>query len=635
MTATARTRPRALLIGAALGGMLLTCQPAFAATDQLRSVQVHGEQVNFVLGSSSVPAAGALKVTVRIDGQPVPATVTAVHPRAVTTVARRAVLLIDTSGSMKGPGIAGAKAAAVAYLAQVPTDVLVGLTSFDSAVHPLVAPTIDRVALRKAVLGLTAQGETALNDGVLSAIRTLGSDGQRRIVLLSDGADSVSSAPLAAAVSALRAAQVQFSAVQFGSDTSANPALKQLAAVQGDRLVTTADPATLTAAFAEVAQTFAADLDITATLPARATGQTVELSATVGGSSASQRLAVPAAAVPVPVNQRWFGSRTSLPWAAAAVFLGLLALLLVAVKTGGSPADATRKTRRVLARYSLLPRAQKAPEPSVLGESVVARSALELAGRVTQRRGLEERLTKKLDQAALPMRANEWVLMQFLISVVAVALTYALTTNLILGLLLGLLLGVLGPRKFLSYRIGRRQRAFLAALPDSLQLMAGGLSSGYSLPQALDTVVREGSQPIAGELGRALSEARIGVPIEDALDTLADRMDCEDFRWVVMAIRVQHEVGGNLSEVLGTVATTMRERARIRRQVRTLSAEGRLSAWILIGLPVLLGLYQYAFRGDYFRPMYTTTAGLVMLTLTAVSMTVGALWMNKLVKVEV
>ena len=136
-------------------------------------------------------------------------------------------------------------------------------------------------------------------------------------------------------------------------------------------------------------------------------------------------------------------------------------------------------------------------------------------------------------------------------------------------------------------------------------------------------------------MGRALSEARIGVPIEDALDTVGERMDCEDFRWVVMAIRVQREVGGNLAGVLTTVAATMRERSRIRRQVRTLSAEGKLSAYILIGLPVLLGLYEYAFRGEYFRPMYTTAPGIVMLLGTALSMTVGALWMNKLVKVEV
>ena len=98
---------------------------------------------------------------------------------------------------------------------------------------------------------------------------------------------------------------------------------------------------------------------------------------------------------------------------------------------------------------------------------------------------------------------------------------------------------------------------------------------------------------------------------------------------------MQREVGGNLAGVLTTVAATMRERARIRRQMRTLSAEGKLSAYILIGLPILLGLYEYTFRGEYFRPMYTTTPGIVMLVVTALSMTIGALWMNKLIKVEV
>jgi Flp pilus assembly protein TadB/Mg-chelatase subunit ChlD len=651
MTARRRTARRLAALGA--GVAVLTCAAMPAVADNangIRSVAVNGDQVRIVVSSTALRQQvrpGSQDVTLHVDGVAVPARVTTVSGQQTTSERRSVLLLVDTSGSMAGAGIAGAKAAANVFLNEVPSDVLVGLTTFDSGVHPLSVPTTNRATLRLAVARLITRGETSLNDGVLSAVRTLGTVGTRRIVLLSDGADSVSKATLASAVAALRASRIQLSPVQFGPDTSSNVALRQLAAISGGRPAHAADAAALATAFTTAAHAFAANVEITATLPAAAAGRNVQFSVSLGNPAvvSSTRFDVPAfsgtsAVVRQPTAsapEGWFGSRASLPWAGAAVFAGLLALLIVGLDIGGAHADAGRRTRRVLARYSLLRHKQEeAPAaPGVMGDSAVARSALELAGRVTQRRNLDQRLARKLDQAALPLRPNEWVLIQFLLTLTVGSLAFAFTSNALLAALLAPVLGVAGPWLFLRRKVSRRQRAFLEILPDSLQLIAGGLSSGYSLPQALDTVVREGAEPIAGELGQALAAARIGVPLEDALDAIGERLECEDFRWVVMAIRVQREVGGNLAGVLSTVATTLRERARIRRQVRTLSAEGRLSAWILIGLPILLALYQLAFRGEYFKPMYTTAVGIAMLSGTAFSLVIGALWMNKLVKVEV
>ncbi len=129
--------------------------------------------------------------------------------------------------------------------------------------------------------------------------------------------------------------------------------------------------------------------------------------------------------------------------------------------------------------------------------------------------------------------------------------------------------------------------------------MAGGLQAGLSLPQAVDSVVREGNEPMAGELRRALVEQRLGVDITDALEGVGQRMDSEDFGWIVMAIRIQREVGGNLAEILHTVADTLREREYLRRQVRALSAEGRLSGYILAGLPPLIFVYMMFANREY------------------------------------
>jgi tight adherence protein B len=151
----------------------------------------------------------------------------------------------------------------------------------------------------------------------------------------------------------------------------------------------------------------------------------------------------------------------------------------------------------------------------------------------------------------------------------------------------------------------------------------------------VDTVVREGSDPMAAEFRRALVEMRLGVEIEDALDGVSERMDSVDFRWVVMAIRIQREVGGNLAELLNSVADTIREREYLERQVLSLSAEGRLSVWILGGLPPGFMLYLLMANPEYLSPLISTPIGFVALGVMAVLLVVGVLWMKKLVKVDV
>ena len=121
--------------------------------------------------------------------------------------------------------------------------------------------------------------------------------------------------------------------------------------------------------------------------------------------------------------------------------------------------------------------------------------------------------------------------------------------------------------------------------------MSGSLAAGLSLTQSVDTIVREGSEPVASEFKRVLVETRLGVPLEIALEGVAERFESKDFDWVVMAINIQRQVGGNLAELLDTVAATMREREYLRRQVASLSAEGRLSAWVLSVLPPGFLLY--------------------------------------------
>jgi tight adherence protein B len=190
-------------------------------------------------------------------------------------------------------------------------------------------------------------------------------------------------------------------------------------------------------------------------------------------------------------------------------------------------------------------------------------------------------------------------------------------------------------RLVLSVATGRRRAAFAEQLPDMLRLIAGSLQSGFSLPQAVGAVVGEGSQPAAGEFSRALAEVRVGADLGDALNRVAGRMGSADLRLTVMAVRIQREVGGNLAEVLNNSVGTMRERAFLRRQVRALSAEGRMSAYILLALPFGVGAWFFFVDPKYMSLLYTTAPGLLMLAGSGVLMALGVFWMRKLIDIEV
>jgi tight adherence protein B len=271
-----------------------------------------------------------------------------------------------------------------------------------------------------------------------------------------------------------------------------------------------------------------------------------------------------------------------------------------------------------------------APTPGLTANAVgFAQKALE------QNRGFEAKLGTRLEAAGMSLKPAEWLLVHAGIAVGLSFLGLLMSSGSIVVALLALFFGLVLPWVYLSVKHSRRVKAFNSRLADTLQLMSGSLSAGLSLAQSVDTVVREGLDPIAAEFRRALVEARLGVDIEDALDSVAERMRSRDFHWVVMAIRIQREVGGNLAELLLNVAETIREREYLARQVKALSAEGRLSVWILGGLPPAFMAYLTVANPEYLHPLVSTMLGWLMLGAMAVLLTIGVLWMKKVVKVEV
>jgi tight adherence protein B len=262
--------------------------------------------------------------------------------------------------------------------------------------------------------------------------------------------------------------------------------------------------------------------------------------------------------------------------------------------------------------------------------------AVDLASKaLASNRGLEIRLAARLEAAGMSLKSAEWLLLHAGIAVGTTAVVFMLTGgDLLLGVL-AFLAGAVLPWLYLGSKRSRRLKAFNAQLPATLQLLAGSLQAGLSLAQGMDTIVREGADPVAGEFRRALVETRLGVQVEDALDAIALRMGSDDFRWTVMAIRIQRDVGGNLAELMLNVAATMREREYLRRQVKSLSAEGKFSAYILLSMPPLVLLYESMTNRDYVHPLFSTPLGFAMLGAMVLLMGVGAFMMSRMIKLEV
>ena len=196
-------------------------------------------------------------------------------------------------------------------------------------------------------------------------------------------------------------------------------------------------------------------------------------------------------------------------------------------------------------------------------------------------------MAERLDNAGMAMQPKQWTQVRLAALVIGAVLVGILLG--LIGILLGALVAWLVTGAYPRFRERRRQAAFADQLPEALQMVVGSLRSGFSLAQSLDGVVRDSPPgPLTVELGRALSEVRLGADLADALERTATRVDNNDLSWAVTAIRIQRDTGGNLAEILETTVETIRERGRLARHVRALSAEGRLSAYVLIALPFVL-----------------------------------------------
>jgi tight adherence protein B len=562
------------------------------------------------------------------------------------------MLAVDTSGSMRvNDNIARARDAATALVQRMPQGTRLGLVAFSDDPRVVQPLTDNHQQVRQAIDRLQAGGDTALYDAVALGSRLLeGEQGQRNLVVLSDGRDEGSSANLERAIDAAKQADVTVYTVGlkvpgFNQDLAA---LNQLATGTDGRAFEANNADDLVTQFGSIGQALASQYVVTMELPPglgkyAAFRLEVRANGAVGfyenanfalpGGASPATTPVPAELPPAPGLSR-LESPQGRYVAALTGFTAVLIVCLLLLRPGSSRRP-YRALRQRLSPYSLTPAiADDQIRLTAFGSSEWAGKATAMAETLVRRGNLEEAFLDRLEAAGLNMRVAEFVLISLGSAFIPPLLALIVTRNLLVAALV-VLLGTVAPFLYLSVRASRRQAKFEEQLPSTLQLLAGALQAGHSLQQAVDTVVHEAGDPIAGEFQRVLTEARLGRPLEEAFEAMAKRTKSVDFKWTVMAIRLQRQVGGNLAEVLSTVSQTIRDRYSLKRQIKALSAEGRLSSVILSILPVVMFAALLLMNPVFLRPLFTTTIGIMMLVVAAILMVLGVFWLKKITEIKV
>ena len=598
-----------------VAALLATPNLAAESTLAVSGLRLEAGLVEFYLSAQDPSATGKFgEVTVSVEGRALEVKTEPIAKNPTDIPGRATVLVLDTSASMAGEPLADVQAAAVSYLSQLPSDVTVGVVSGGGPAMVLQPLTNDRTIAISKVKELTAAGGTAVHDAVLNAgsMMAVGNWSQRRVVVLTDGEDTASDATVEELRKSTDAANIPVDLIAYRTTDTATAPLSGVAAATGGQAYSAGNTLALNNIFANAAKAFSALLLVRAVVPPELSDRETKLQIVAGGAktevpvrfSVDTRAGVPLQGRDAPPPD------PTIAWLSAGLaFAALLILGLVLI----TPIVSRAEHRRRLAQVSQFT-APKPTRPSTSDTehaNQVAQAALAFSAQVVKSANAEGRITQQLDRAGIRMKPHEWVLLRGVVSL-GLALLLAILVHPVTGFVLGAVLGVALTSLYHRNRATKRANAFSELLPDALQLIIGSLRAGFSLHQAVDAMVRELPDPIATDFGRALGETRLGTELEDALDRMAARVRNRDLSWAVVAIRVQQEVGGNLAEVLSNTVETIRDREAVRRHVQALSAEGRLSAWVLLALPAIVGVLMFAFRGEYVRPLYTHPTGIMM-----------------------
>jgi tight adherence protein B len=255
-----------------------------------------------------------------------------------------------------------------------------------------------------------------------------------------------------------------------------------------------------------------------------------------------------------------------------------------------------------------------------------------LSGDVQDKR-FSSRVQRDLARADLRLRVAEYYYIRIGLALGLAAVLLLLRDP--LSAVVGALLGYFLPRMWVGRRIGSRLNAFNKQLPDTITLLSNSLRAGSSFLQSIELVSRESPAPMGPEMGRVVREVNLGLSMEEALSNLVRRIKSDDLDLMVTAIGVQQQVGGNLAEILDTIAFTIRERVRIKGEIRTLTAQGRYSGYLVAFLPIAIMVTLNFINPEFMQPLFTELIGQILLVMGGIMMTIGFFAIQKITDIKV
>jgi tight adherence protein B len=594
------------------------------------------------------PNPDLLEVTV--NGSPVQNQETV--PLGESTTPVGVVLAIDASGSMSGAPLDAAKSAAKDFVTQKRTTDSIALVTFADVATVQIGFTTNSSDLINRIDGIEAGGETAFNDGVILGVGIYDSASARQLlpnlIVLTDGEDTASIATLEDAVSTIEETRVRVFGVALESPDF-NPEPVETIATAGNGLfLSTPDPEQLSALYGEISReisnTLVTRFNSTVYTPGEVSFEVSYpgvashgVAFPVSGFATTTTAAPSTTTVSVPPSSFVVESSPLLPlnnlkWIAV-VGLGLTLFLFLVILFGREDDEGGNRFAKRLQAYGRKGKPSEVEKRPFLERIPILNRFSQAAEEEVKKRGLLSGVNAALEQANIPMTPGEAILAMIGLAAVG-GIFFAIFYGTLVGAVtFGVLLFVF--TIFIRWTGGRERKKFEKQLPDTLTLLATSLRAGYSLLQAIEAVSSEAPDPTAREFSRAVTEARLGLSVADSLQGIVERTQSEDFEWAVMAIDIQREVGGNLAEVLQTVADTMLARNRLKGEIRALTAEGRISAFVLGSLPFALGTFLWFTNRSYLEPLFEAAMGRIAVVVGILLMGAGIFWLKKIVDIEI
>jgi tight adherence protein B len=622
---------RLLLAVSALGAM---AAPAAFAAGGVRLTEARGAPFpgrSFVVSLPGDRSLSAGDVTVTENGKAV-ADVRLVPAAAAERKAFGVVLVIDTSDSMAGRPLAGALAAAKAFVARRPPNQQIALVTFNANATVALPFTTSaaRIAAALSVKPALAYG-THIYDAVGEALDLIQQAGieSGSIVLLSDGSDTGSRAPVAAVLTGATGAHVRLFTIGLHSAHFDPKTLGELASGGGGQYAEAKSTAELAPLYDRLGAELSREYLLTyKSLAGPEARQTVNVQIAGSGSASSAYVtpALKAAVAAAPYHESLVTRIVT-----SVLFMVLIALLctgalattlLLLLQPGGSD------LRRRMSEFVSL----TAPGRPQVSRRTVISGVLDDAEGSLGRRQFWARFEESLEIAQIKMPA-----MQIVAWTVAGTLLLAVALDVLFGpiFVLFALITPLAVRSWVRWKLAQRRKRFAEQLPDSLDVLASALRAGHSLVGALSVVVESSPEPMKTEFARVVADEQLGIPLEDALEVVVRRMENRDLEQVALVAKLQREMGGNAAEVVDRVTETVRERFELRRLVKTLTAQGRMSRWVVSFLPVGLFLLISLLNPHYFHPLWKHGAGRALVVI-AVLLVLGGSWaIKRIVEIKV